>query len=325
MMVKSFFLSESRELKPLDPQSIEEMCRASDARVWVDLQYSGLTGLEEWLGRLGVKGLMRKICIEARDRSGLYPLKNELLLVIPVRNYANDTDASEAVDHIGIYFRENLLLTFHRKSILDEERMARLQELDDWFPARSIAALVSGLLMNLSVNDLQRTQKLRGSILFLGERLVRNPDTVRLEEILNLRTELLELVSVLSDQVPPVQALSVLDRPFFELNDTREFLNCALVNLKAAELSLTWLDQHLDAMFSSFQMHSQDKTNRRLGILTILSAIFMPITLLAGIWGMNFEFMPELKLPFAYPVALGLMAALGVGMFYFFRKKGWFN
>lgn len=200
-----------------------------------------------------------------------------------------------------------------------------MQELDDWFPARSIAALVSGLLMNLSVNDLQRTQKLRGSILSLGERLVRDPDTVRLEEILELRTELLELVSVLSDQMPPVQALSVLDRPFFPLNDTRDFLNCALVNLKAADLSLTWLDQHLDAMFASFQMHSQDKTNRRLGMLTILSAIFMPITLLAGIWGMNFEFMPELKLPFAYPVALGVMATLGVGMFYFFRKKGWFG
>lgn len=325
MMVKSFFLSESRELKPLDPQNIEEMCHASDGRVWVDLEYSGVNELEEWLGRLGVKGLMRKFCIEARDRSGLYPLKNELLLVIPVRIYANDNDAAEAVDHVGLFFRENLLLTFHRKSILDEERMAGLQELDDWFPARSIAALVSGLLMNLSVNDLERTQKLRGSILFLGERLDRDPDSVRLEEIIKLRTELLELVSVISDQIPPVQALSALDRPFFQLNDTREFLNCALVNFKAADLSLTWLDHRLDAMFSTFQMHSQDKTNRRLGILTILSAIFMPITLMAGIWGMNFEFMPELKLSFAYPVALGLMAALGAGMFYFFRKKGWFN
>jgi len=85
------------------------------------------------------------------------------------------------------------------------------------------------------------------------------------------------------------------------------------------------LDQHFDAMFSAFHMHSQDKTNRRLDILTILSAIFMPSTLMAGIWGMNVEFMPELKLSFAYPVALGLMAALGAGMFCFFRKKGWFK
>jgi len=70
-------------------------------------------------------------------------------------------------------------------------------------------------------------------------------------------------------------------------------------------------------------MNAQDQTNRRLNMLTILSAIFMPVTLLAGIWGMNFEIMPELKFPFAYPLALGFMVAVGTGMYLFFRKTGW--
>ncbi len=64
--------------------------------------------------------------------------------------------------------------------------------------------------------------------------------------------------------------------------------------LFAADRSLDWLDQRLGALRSGLQMHVQDKTNRRLNMLTILSAIFMPITLLAGIWGMNFATMPEL-------------------------------
>jgi magnesium transporter len=72
-------------------------------------------------------------------------------------------------------------------------------------------------------------------------------------------------------------------------------------------------------------MHAQDKTNRRLNMLTILSAIFMPVTLLAGIWGMNFELMPELRYRFAYPVALGLMVAVGMGMYRFFRRTGWLD
>ena len=59
--------------------------------------------------------------------------------------------------------------------------------------------------------------------------------------------------------------------------------------------------------------------------VTILSAIFMPSTLLAGIWGMNFEWMPELKVPFAYPIALGLMGLIGTGMYLFFRRKGWLD
>jgi magnesium transporter len=85
------------------------------------------------------------------------------------------------------------------------------------------------------------------------------------------------------------------------------------------------LDERIGALRSGFQMHAQDKTNRRLGMLTILSAIFMPITLLASIWGMNFETMPELKYPFSYPIALGLMALIGSGGYLYFRKTGWFD
>ena len=48
--------------------------------------------------------------------------------------------------------------------------------------------------------------------------------------------------------------------------------------------------------------HREDTLNRRLGLLTILSAIFMPLTLLSGIWGMNFESMPELSMQGAYQV-----------------------
>ena len=72
-------------------------------------------------------------------------------------------------------------------------------------------------------------------------------------------------------------------------------------------------------------MHAQDETNRRLNMLTILSAIFNPATLLAGIWGMNFTTMPELGYRFGYPIALGLMLLIGVGMYLFFRRNGWFD
>jgi len=51
----------------------------------------------------------------------------------------------------------------------------------------------------------------------------------------------------------------------------------------------------------------------------------MPITLLAGIWGMNFDRMPELHLTWSYPVALLTMCAIGSTMYLYFRLKGWFK
>jgi len=49
------------------------------------------------------------------------------------------------------------------------------------------------------------------------------------------------------------------------------------------------------------------------------------MTLLAGIYGMNFDVMPELHFPYAYPAALGLMVALAIGMLWYFRYRGWFK
>ena len=153
----------------------------------------------------------------------------------------------------------------------------------------------------------------------------REPDTIEAEEILDIRSDLLALGAVVGDQLPSLQALSTTDKPFFNLLDAQEYMNCALVNLQAADRALDWLDGRIGALRSGFQMHAQDKTNRKLGMLTILSAIFMPITLLAGIWGMNFETMPELKIPFSYPMALGLMTLIAVGMYRFFKRGGWLD
>jgi magnesium transporter len=60
-------------------------------------------------------------------------------------------------------------------------------------------------------------------------------------------------------------------------------------------------------------------------VLTVLSAVFLPLTLIAGIYGMNFEVMPELGYRFAYPLAIGSMVVLGLGMIAYFRSRGWFD
>ena len=66
-----------------------------------------------------------------------------------------------------------------------------------------------------------------------------------------------------------------------------------------------------------------NKMNAVMKVLTIFAAIFIPLTFIAGIYGMNFEFMPELKWKFSYPILLGIMASLGIGMLLFFKKKKW--
>jgi magnesium transporter len=57
----------------------------------------------------------------------------------------------------------------------------------------------------------------------------------------------------------------------------------------------------------------------------VITTIFMPLTFIAGVYGMNFVNMPELKWAGGYYLIIGVMVALGLGMYLWFRRKGWFD
>mgnify|MGYP006293727131 FL=1 len=65
------------------------------------------------------------------------------------------------------------------------------------------------------------------------------------------------------------------------------------------------------------------KTNEVMKVLTIMASIFIPLTFIAGIYGMNFEHMPELRIPWAYPALWGVMILVAGAMVFYFRKKRW--
>ncbi|RSK26022.1 magnesium/cobalt transporter CorA [Bacillus sp. HMF5848] len=67
------------------------------------------------------------------------------------------------------------------------------------------------------------------------------------------------------------------------------------------------------------------QTNKVMQILTVITTIFMPLTFIVGLYGMNFEYMPELTWKYGYFVTLGVMAVIGVGMYIWFQRKGWFR
>jgi len=101
-------------------------------------------------------------------------------------------------------------------------------------------------------------------------------------------------------------------------HDALSHLDHVLRYVERIEGRLSELDQHNLLVL-------QDRTNRRLKILTVLSAIFMPLTLITGIYGMNFQYMPELTWRYGYLFVLLLMAALATGLGWFFYRRNWFK
>ena len=82
------------------------------------------------------------------------------------------------------------------------------------------------------------------------------------------------------------------------------------------DLTKGLMDHHINTMNA--------RMNEVMKVLAVISTIFMPLTFIAGVYGMNFEFMPEIHSHWGYPLVIGIMAVLVVGMILYFRYKKWF-
>jgi magnesium transporter len=83
------------------------------------------------------------------------------------------------------------------------------------------------------------------------------------------------------------------------------------------------LRETLSSMLDIYLSSVSNRMNSVMKILTVVATIFMPLTFIAGVYGMNFKYMPELESVYGYPAALGLMAIVAIGMLVSFRRKGW--
>jgi Mg2+ and Co2+ transporter CorA len=248
-------------------------------------------------------------------------MKTIALMVIPVQMEKQD---SNIMEYLSLIFCNDFLITVRKSNMARFQKSFTSQDSFDLLPDNSIAGVTSSLIMGLSLVCLRTSAILSDKILALEEKMNREPDSVKIDEISGKLSELLTLESIVQGQLPIIEAVLTSNRTSIISENTLEYLIWAAANHKAADRKLDWLEHRMEVMRSLIDMKAQDRTNRRLGRLTVLSMIFMPITFLAGIWGMNFQSMPLLSYRFGYITAVCLMLAIAGGMYYYFRRKGWF-
>lgn len=83
------------------------------------------------------------------------------------------------------------------------------------------------------------------------------------------------------------------------------------------------LSENTAQLLSAYFSLASQRTNETMRILTVFSVFFMPLTFIVGIYGMNFHFMPELEWYYGYPAVMVLMFGISVGIYFWFKKKGW--
>jgi magnesium transporter len=76
-------------------------------------------------------------------------------------------------------------------------------------------------------------------------------------------------------------------------------------------------------MLEIYLSATSNRLNKVMMVLTLVTTIFMPLSFIAGVYGMNFKYMPELESPYGYPIVVGVMVIIAATMLGYFRRRGW--
>ena len=292
--------------------------RAGSGSYWIDVGWDRPEDASAWLVGLGLdRSLVEELHL-GDDETRILPMTGSVFVAYPA---IPGEDARTPV-RFGLLCLDRLVITIHDRpegySGLDEELITKLKLREG-----TTVGVVCGLAVFHSTQVRRYVAALRGKGDALAGRMDPDPETVSLEEILALKHRVLALGSVVDEELAVLEVLKISDHPALPLIRHAVAFQAAIENMRATDRDVDRLDRRVSDLQHRYESAQQDKTNRRLGLLTVLSAIFMPLTLIAGIYGMNFELMPELHWRYGYFLVLGAMAAIAGGLFWYFRSRGW--
>jgi magnesium transporter len=230
---------------------------------------------------------------------------------------SNLNTISDISTKLGIFLMDKVIITIHRKknrSIYELKKEIQLsinKEISRDRIALNLALKVIKSYDEESQNLLEIMDQIESEI-FLKTTNHSNHirRLYRLKRKSGLNTRILNISSVWVDKFK-----------MLELDDT------AVTDLKDKHKDVIADFEHLNtqvaSLISMFLAMSDQKANQVMKVLAIYSMYFFPITFIAGIYGMNFVFMPELNTKYGYYFTLGLMAVIALITFRYVRKKGW--
>ncbi len=227
-------------------------------------------------------------------------------------------------EQVSLILGKNFVISFQEKEgdVFDYVR-ERIRSSKGKIKSLGADYLAYALMDAIVDNYFAILERFEDSIEGLQERLVKTPTRNTLQVIHHLKREvgflkkavwpLREVIASLEKQETPLITKPTL----FYLRDVYDHTIQVIDTTEAFKDSISGM---LDIYLSSVS----NKTNQIMKVLTIIATIFIPLTFITGIYGMNFKYMPELTWRYGYPIVLIIMAIVVILMIVYFKKKKWF-
>ena len=228
-----------------------------------------------------------------------------------------------STEQVTLYFKKGFLVTFQEtESDLFDFVRQRIRTGKGKVRRRGADYLAYAIIDVIVDNYFLIMEEIETVITEIESRIVLEDDENLKGEIHRLKKELLVLRKSIAPLREAINRFARTDSPYVEESSIIFIRDLYDHTIQVMDMVETYRDM-LNGLHDLFLTEVSFKMNKVMQLLTIISTIFIPLGFLAGIYGMNFTYMPELQYRYGYFVLLGFMVLLFLSLLYYFKRKKW--
>ena len=289
---------------------------------WVNVDGLDVDDIIEVGTSIGFHPLILEDIVNTEQRPKVEEYGDYVFFVLKMITYDEENSLVD-VEQVSFILGERYLVSFQEKhGDLFEVIRQRIRENKGIIRKMGADYLAYSLIDVLVDGYFTVLEKMGDRIEDIEDELVENPQTDTLNSIYDMKRK---MITLRKSVWPMREVISRLDRigskQFTESTRVyvRDVYDHTIQVIDAIETYRDLLSGMLDIYLSSIS----NKMNQIMQVLTIIGTIFIPLTFLAGVYGMNFKYMPELGWKYSYPAIWGIMIIITCVMILFFRRRKW--
>ncbi|MCC7521990.1 MAG: magnesium/cobalt transporter CorA [Flavobacteriaceae bacterium] len=319
--VIDYFNEQFQELE-IDKISDAFAFKESTSATWINVDGLHDTNLISEIGTyFGIHNLTLEDILNTNHRPKLEDYDDYLFLTLKM--LAVNSNNHVESEQVSLVLGKNWLITFQEAEgdLFDKIRV-RLRDSQGKIRQKGVDYLFYALIDIIVDNYFVVTEHFKDEIEIIEDKVLLSPDKRYLTDIQKMRNHLIDFRKAI---VPLREALGDLRANIYPLisKKTNPYLSDVYEHTLYLYESTEYLQESLTSILDLYHSGISNKTNQIMQVLTIISTIFIPLTFIVGVYGMNFEFFPEIHWKYGYLFVWIFMIIIVLGMMRYFRNKKW--
>jgi zinc transporter len=288
---------------------------------WFDVQDTNPEELRKFFKPLDLHPVQLARCLDSVNDPGVVSFGKSLLMEFPATFERDSVDPS----YITILLQDTILVTIRHGEMRAFDDLISSLIGETTPPILHLPQIIYMILDEFADLNVEAQVTIRDQILLMSQYLSENPGKVSSNDLSHLSAQVEKLVSLVENQLYCISGLNASDNEVLKDPHRRAYIQDLLSETEIMQSGVYRLETRVKDLYNNYQALGNERVEKRLRLLTIVSAITLPLGLLAGLLGMNVGGVPGTQTPAGFIIVIVLMVLIILVEFWYFTRKGWFD